>query len=370
MNALHLCAGNLYGGVERIVAECAASSALAPGMLPAFAVCFDGRLAEQLDRSGVPCARLGDVRISRPRTLVRARRRLNALLAAERPDVVICHSAWIWGLAAPVVVRHGVRSAVWLHDAVSGRTWVERWAARSTPDVVICNSRFTARTAPLLFPSRQPVHLYAPVSAGAAAPDARQRVRAEIGADEDVCVILTAGRFEPWKGHGALIEALSGIAGPWQLWIAGAPQKPADHRVLETLQHQCRHSTAEGQVRFLGHRDDVRDLMAAADLLCQPNTGAEPFGLVFVEALYQRLPVVTSAMGGAVEILDESCGVLLPPGEATELRAALRALIADPPRRSRLGGNGPARARQLCDPARQLSALAAILEPKTVGACS
>lgn len=368
MNVLHLCAGNLYGGVERIVAECAVSRSLAPAMRPAFAVCFEGRLARELDQAGVPCARLGDVRISRPRTLLRARRRLSALLAANPPDVVVCHSSWTWGLAAPVIGRQGLRSAVWLHDRVSGRTWVERWASRSTPDAVICNSRFTAETAPLLFPTCEPRVLHAPVSAATAEPDARCRLRADLGADDGDCVVLIAGRFEPWKGHAPLLDALAAIAGPWQLWIASAPQKPADHAVFASLQQQCRTAGTDRRVHFLGHRDDMRDLIAAADILCQPNTGAEPFGLTFVEALYGRLPVVTSAMGGAVEILDASCAVLVPPGDADSLRTALSSLINDPARRRKLGDEGPVRARQLCDPARQLSALAAILEPAPVAA--
>ena len=50
-------------------------------------------------------------------------------------------------------------------------------------------------------------------------------------------------------------------------------------------------------------------LLAAADLFCQPNTAPEPFGLSLVEALQAGLPVVTSGIGGACEIVDASCGV-------------------------------------------------------------
>ena len=67
-------------------------------------------------------------------------------------------------------------------------------------------------------------------------------------------------------------------------------------------------------MRWLGQRRDVPELLAAADIYCQPNVGAEPFGIVFVEALYTGLPVVTTALGGALEIIDASCGVLVPPG--------------------------------------------------------
>ena len=92
-------------------------------------------------------------------------------------------------------------------------------------------------------------------------------------------------------------------------------------------------------------------LLAAADVLCQPNTGPEPFGVAFVEALYAGRPVVTSRLGGAIEIVAADCGLLVEPADPAALAAALAALIADPQSRARLGAAGPARARALCDPA-------------------
>jgi glycosyltransferase involved in cell wall biosynthesis len=73
------------------------------------------------------------------------------------------------------------------------------------------------------------------------------------------------------------------------------------------------------------------------------------------------LPVVTSGCGGALEIVDRSCGVLVPPGDLDALAGALRALIRDPERRRALGAGGPGRARALCDPARQIAAMSAAL---------
>ena len=111
----------------------------------------------------------------------------------------------------------------------------------------------------------------------------------------------------------------------------------------------------------MGERADVPDLLAAADIHCQPNSAPEPFGLAFVEALYASLPVVSSDAGGVPEIVTPACGILVPPGDAEALRAALASLIADPERRTVLGAAGPARARALCDPQRQLELLEAAL---------
>ena len=364
VSILHLCAGNLYGGIERIVAECATDRRLAPTMVPRFATCFDGRLSEELDAAGAPCVRLGEVRVSRPQTVMRARRRLAELLAAERPHATICHSPWTFGLAAPVLRRVAVPAILWVHDRLSGRTWPERWASFTRPNAIVSNSRFTAASVSGLYRDGSTSVLYAPVPPQPAiGPDARARVRASLGVESDgTCVVILASRFERWKGHADLLAAIADVRGDWRVWIAGAPQKNGEveyERELRTF------TTARGlgdRVQFLGERRDIPALLQAADVHCQPNSGPEPFGLAFVEALYASLPVVTTRMGGAVEIVTADCGVLLEPGDGTALRDTLQRLVDDADTRRALGAAGPSRASALCDPARQLSQLATLVE--------
>ena len=357
---LHLCAGNLYGGVERIVAECAADRALCPQMSPQFAVCFEGRLAEEIDASGARCARLGAAAVSRPWTVIAARRRLAAILRDQPPPIVVCHSSWIFGLAAPVVRAASGRLVLWLHDRVSGRSWPERWARRTRPDLVIVNSRFTGNSVAALFPDATVSILYAPVSADTAGEE-RSRLRASLGADDRTPVVIVASRFEQWKGHRPLVEALARIPEPWQLWIAGRPQRAEENAYERQLRELVAAAGADVRVRFLGERRDVAACMRAADIHCQPNTAPEPFGLAFIEALYAGLPIVTTALGGALEIVTDACGVLVPAGDAGALTRALRRLVTDPEARRSLGAAGPVRARELCDPRRQLGALAALV---------
>lgn len=362
IRVLHLCAGNLYGGVERIVVQCARSRGQSPAMEPSFAVCFDGRLARELGAAGVPARSLGAVRMRAPWTAMRARRVLADVFNEARPDVVLCHSSWIFALAAPVAAAHDLPAALWLHDRVSGRTWVERWAMATKPALVICNSEFTAASAPAMYPGLTPAILYAPVEAPAA-DDAgvRAAIRRELDTPDDMPVVIVASRFERWKGHRELLTALAAIPQPWRLWIAGGPQKRADHAEMTTLQALTEELSIKPHVQFLGERSDMVALLRAADVHCQPNAGPEPFGLAFVEALYTGLPVVTTDMGGAREIVTEDCGVLVPPGNPAALRAALETLLRDPAARAKLARSGPSRAAALCDPARQLSRLAELL---------
>lgn len=77
---------------------------------------------------------------------------------------------------------------------------------------------------------------------------------------------------------------------------------------------------------------------------------------ILVEALYAR-PVVTTAIGGGVEIVDESCGKLVAPNDAKALSKVLGSLITNSAERAYLAAGGRSRAEQLCDPARQMSRL-------------
>jgi glycosyltransferase involved in cell wall biosynthesis len=91
------------------------------------------------------------------------------------------------------------------------------------------------------------------------------------------------------------------------------------------------------RVRFAGERRDVAAILRAADIYCQPNVGPEAFGISLVEAPAAGLPIVTSALGGALEIVDERCGLLVAPHDAGALTEALRRLLSDDGLRARLG---------------------------------
>ncbi len=71
---------------------------------------------------------------------------------------------------------------------------------------------------------------------------------------------------------------------------------------------------------------------------------------------------MTSAIGGALEIIDETCGVLVPPGDVEALSEVLGELVSDASLRERFRGGGPVRSKHLCDPAAQLSKLHKIFE--------
>lgn len=368
VRVLHLAAGNLFGGVETFLLTLARHRELTPDLESHFGVCFPGRLREELTRTGCSVHDLEPVRIRRPWTIWRARRTLRLLLQKIRPDVVITHSSWLHGIFGSAIRHSESRLVHFVHGALSGKHWLERWASRTLPDHVIANSEYTATFVSNVFPTTDCTVLYCPVEKPQN-QDAtvRNRIRRELGTSLQAVVILTACRIERWKGPDILLDAISQlrIEEPWECWIAGGPQRPSEKRYFAELVQRCKNTRLTGRVKFLGQRSDVGDLMAAADLYCQPNRSPEPFGIVFVEALYHGLPVITSTMGGPCEIVTSDCGVLVAPNSPQELSCNLRDLICSSDARHSLAQMGPARAGELCEPARQLSRFSQIISNVT-----
>lgn len=353
MKVLHVHSGNLYGGVETFLLTLARARQRAAGMEMSVALCFEGRLAQELRDAGVTPFPLGDVRLRRPDKVRRVRHTLRALLAAHAFDVVVCHQAWPYAIFGPVIKSAGTPLVFWVHMAQTGRHWLERLAGRTEPDCYICNSRFTASVLP---PTRSRVEVVAyPVTTHEPASE-RLPSRA--------CVIAQVSRMEPWKGQAVLIDALARLRDDpgWTCWMVGGPQRPAETTYFDALRAQALRLGIADRIVFMGQRSDVGALLAGADVFCQPNLEPEPFGISLVEALSAGLPVVTSAMGGALEIVDDSCGALVKAGDAASLADELRRLIGDPDRRAALARRGRDRARELCDPDTQMNRIAAVLE--------
>lgn len=364
MRLLHVHSGNLYGGVETLLTTLR-RFADAAALEHEFALCFEGRLRAELRELGAEVLALGALRTSHPCTVLHARRVLREFLRARQYDAVICHMPWAQAVFGPAVRAAGVPLIFWMHDAASGRHWVERWARLTQPDLVLCNSYYTASTLPRLYARALHEVLFCPVSISASRlePDARAALRNELATPHDAVVIVQASRFEPWKGHLDHLEALGHLVDltGWVCWIVGGTQRPAEVRYLDQLKRRATELGLHDRIRFSGERSDVPQVLRAADIYCQPNSGAEPFGIVFAEALAAGLPIVTTAMGGAAELVDEACGAIAPPHNPALLSQRLRQLIADGALRDRLGAAGVRRVVELCDPLRQISRLSAIV---------
>ena len=151
--------------------------------------------------------------------------------------------------------------------------------------------------------------------------------------------VLSVGRLVPEKGHGVLLEAIATLAGQgldvWLTIVGDGPRRAA----LEGLVR--RYGIAE-RVRFAGRvgQDEIGAHYAAADVFCLTSF-VEGVPVVLMEAMAMGIPVVATRINGIPELIhDGESGLLVPPGRADLLAAALGDLLADGTRRDDLGASG------------------------------
>lgn len=260
-----------------------------------------------------------------------------AALAGRRPLVVTWHNA--------VLALGGVRRRV----AAAGEAAVARAAT-----VTLAASEDLAARARAL--GGRDVR-YAPVAAPR--PEVRQpvaAVRATLGMADGRSLVVSVGRLHRQKGHEVLIEA----AARWVdldplVVIAGDGPDEVTLRALVAARG--------APVRLLGRRDDVPDLLAAADLVILASRW-EARALVAQEALLLGRPLVASAVGGLPALLEDGA-VLVPAGDIDALDAAGRELLDDPAARAALAARGRARAARWPTPEDTVEQVAAVYRELT-----
>lgn len=252
---------------------------------------------------------------------------------------------WVWG--ADVVHAHGFRAGLVALAAGAGRRPAGR---RRTPLVVTWHNQVlaTGLAGVAMHSAEALVARGATVSLGAsadlvqqaqrwggrarlgavAAPRprpverGRSSVRSELAVGESP-VALAVGRLHPQKDYPTMVRALAQLAGrpdPPVLVVAGDGPDEASVRALA--------GDLGLDFRLLGRRQDVPDLMAAADLLVVSSIW-EARALVVQEAMQLGLPVVATDVGGLPELVGDDA-LLVPPRDVSALAAAVADVLDHP----------------------------------------
>jgi glycosyltransferase involved in cell wall biosynthesis len=169
----------------------------------------------------------------------------------------------------------------------------------------------------------------------------RAATRAELGVRDEEVLALFAGRLVPIKRVDLLLDAVArgrALGAPLRLVIAG------DGELRDGLERAAREAGLDGAVRFLGFREDLDALVAAADVaaLTSDNEGTP---VALIEAAAGGRPAVATNVGGVGDIVTPRTGLLAPPGDAAALAAALADLAGSAERRASLGAAARARVR-------------------------
>lgn len=300
-------------------------------------------------------------------------RALRAALGDVKPDVVHAHgvrAGALTGLALGPVKAGRTPSVVTLHNAMlaagfKGRllTRLEKLAVRRASVTLGASADLVERARVL---GARDARL-GPVPAPPLPEPVRDRseVRAELGAGGgsgavDRILVLAVGRLAVQKDYPTLLEAARIWHEAWEL--ADSPKSvprlviAGDGPLREQLQADIDRWRLD--VALLGHRADVTDLLAAADVLVLSSTW-EARALVVQEALRAGVPVVATAVGGTPELVGDAA-ILVPPRDPRELAMAVQRLAQYPEDRARLAALGRERARAFPDAEQCLSALSAL----------
>jgi glycosyltransferase involved in cell wall biosynthesis len=180
------------------------------------------------------------------------------------------------------------------------------------------------RLAPAIAPPRPP------------AQRSRDVVRAELGVDDGRPLAVAIGRLHPQKGYDTLLDAATRWRGRIDPLVVIAGDGPLQDELAARI-------AADGlPVRLLGRRDDVADLLAAADVCVLPSRWeGSPF--TGQEALRAGTPLVCSRAGGMPELFG-SAAEMVPVGDADALADALVRVLTDPVRAKELAEAGPRQA--------------------------
>lgn len=160
----------------------------------------------------------------------------------------------------------------------------------------------------------------------------RDNLRREFGVVSRERLIVNVGRITRWKGQDIFLRAIASVVREHpdvKALLVGSPNSSTSNQsYYQELQSMVRALGIESRVVFAGFRNDVPAIMAASDIVVHSATSPEPFGRVLVEAMAAGTPLVATAAGGPLEIVEDGkTGLLVPPGDPEPLAQALNRLL-------------------------------------------
>jgi glycosyltransferase involved in cell wall biosynthesis len=333
MKVLHISGDAQVGGIESFLMTLARNEGVDRTSSHDFAFTADGPAVEMIRLSGARVHYLGgNASYKQPKALHLARRRLDEACRKYKYDVGVFHNyPFLVAAFADVLWRRKVKMVRYFHNEIISNSRFERLVRLIYTrflDLSVFDSHFLLER----MPTAKSKVVYYPVDTQIELADGRRsEIRTRFDTLPEDPLVIQVCRMAKRKGHMRLLRALATLKSlRWTCWIVGGPQREKEIPYFDSVKKLAAELGIADRVRFLGTRNDVPELLAAADIFCHPNTyPPEPFGIAFVEALQAGLPVVTSAMGGPMEIVSEHCGFLVPPEDNVALADALRRLLTE-----------------------------------------
>lgn len=233
-------------------------------------------------------------------------------------------------------------AVIWHVRVADREPFLDRVLARRAA-VIVVNSEAVRRRLPWVKHPKVRV-VYNGIDLSRYAPrEQAVEARAAWGVPAAAPLVMSVGRFVPYKGYHDLVDAAAYMHRdvPDAHWVL-----IGDGELKSALTAQAAERGLEKHVHVIGWRDDVPELLAHSDLFVLPSHG-EHFGRVVIEAMAMAKPVVATASGGVPEIVqDGETGLLVPPADPPALSRAMTNLIRDRATAQRMGLAGRRRVEE------------------------
>ena len=280
-------------------------------------------------------------------------------MARDPVDAQVAHAHTWYASMAALLIRtlYGIPLVVTLHSLEPLRPWkedqlgpgylissgVERHAVQSADRVIAVSEAMRADVLRhFSIDSGRVVVVHNGIDPDVFARTQRRGVLERLGIREPY--VLFVGRISEQKGLFDLVEAASAL--PPTLTVVLCAATPDTPAIEDRLRRALAGNPAIRWIPEMLPVPDVVELYSHAALFVCPSV-YEPFGLIDLEAMACGTPVVASAVGGIVEVVEDGrTGLLVPPGRPAELAAAIRTLLDDPSRARAMGVAGRRRVEE------------------------
>jgi glycosyltransferase involved in cell wall biosynthesis len=189
--------------------------------------------------------------------------------------------------------------------------------------------------------------------------------KTDFGFNETDIIITLVGRISRLKGHKLLLDVFTNHLiknENIKLLFVGSPVE-GQEQYLDEIQNSINRNKLQTKVKILPFLNDLNGIWSITDIAIMPSTEAESFGLVAVEAMLAKKPVVGSNLGGLSEIIiNNETGLLFDPNSKEALLEALFKLIESPSLRSEFGEKGYERAIKEFSITKHVQQFEAVLE--------
>ncbi len=281
-----------------------------------------------------------------------ASRRLAALIRAR--DIEIVHTTTSHVFSGAIAARRTGRPHIaHVRENILPPKMVSRAVARllwAWSDRIIVVSRGAAKDflgARRDAPKVKVIYNGVDVSAFQAEMEPAE-ARERLGRPREELSVGVIGRLAPWKGHSVFLEAAASIAKTYpaaRFVILGDSDTRRNEAHKARLLALSESLGLAERVRWEGFVSPLQPQLAALEVVVVPSVRPEPFGRVLIEAMAMGRPVVATNHGGPPEILAHGGGLLVPPGNAEALAAAVGKLLSDEKLRRETGRIGREQAR-------------------------